>query len=118
TDDISIEERAYRVEIHLRIFCNDMLGLILNKVVDKGLPQALASKVSKAGKTLTILGSVPHNADLQAPRTYDVARMLNAKIINEGKSKKRRVKNIVLCARALVNTVELMQQIGRASGRG
>jgi len=108
-DELSVEELADRVEIHSRTFGNDMLGLILNKVVDEGLPQALASKVSKAGKPLTILGSVPHNADLQAPRTYDVARMLNAKIINEGKSKKRRVKNIVLCARALVNTVELMQ---------
>src|SRR5699024_3873011 len=66
-------------------------------------------KLSKAGKPLNVLGSVPLNPDLQAPRTYDVARMLDAQVINEGKSKKRRVKQIVLCARALVNTVELMQ---------
>lgn len=108
-EGVSVEELADRVEIHSRIFGDDMLGLILNKVENDDLATALAKKVSLPTKPLKVLGAIPLNADLQAPRTYDVARMLGAKIINEGKSKKRRVKNIVLCARALVNTVELMQ---------
>lgn len=105
-DELTVEELADRVDIHSRTFGNDMLGYVLNKVQDEKLPKALAKKL---GKSLNRLGAIPLNEDLQAPRTYDVARSLNAKVINEGKSKKRRVKEIVLCARALVNTVELMQ---------
>lgn len=108
-DELTVEELADRVEIHSQAYGNDMLGLVLNKVRDEALANTLPKQVKQDNKPLTILGNVPLNPDLQAPRTYDVARMLNAKVINEGKSKQRRVKNIVLCARALVNTVELMQ---------
>lgn len=58
------------------------------------------------GKTpLRILGCIPWNTQLVAPRAVDLARHLNATIINEGALNTRRLQSVTFCARALHNMV-------------
>jgi len=53
-----------------------------------------------------VLGVIPWQAELLSPRTLDVARALNADIINEGDINQRRVSRITLCARTLSNMID------------
>lgn len=50
-----------------------------------------------------IIGTVPEHSELSAPRTIDVARHLNATIINEGEIATRRVRDFTLLARTVPN---------------
>lgn len=52
-----------------------------------------------------IIGAVPESSDLAAPRTVDIARHLNAKIIHEGELTTRRVRNFSLLARTVPNMI-------------
>src|SRR5690606_12240324 len=47
---------------------------------------------------LPVLGAVPWSFDLIATRAIDMARHLNATVINEGDINTRRVKSITFCA--------------------
>ncbi|MDU3054768.1 MAG: phosphate acetyltransferase, partial [Escherichia coli] len=53
---------------------------------------------------LPVLGAVPWSFDLIATRAIDMARHLNATIINEGDINTRRVKSVTFCARSLLVT--------------
>jgi phosphate acetyltransferase len=53
----------------------------------------------------TIIGAVPENSDLAAPRTVDIARHLQAKIIHEGELATRRVRSFSLLARTVPNMI-------------
>ncbi|GEA51577.1 phosphate acetyltransferase [Vibrio inusitatus NBRC 102082] len=53
-----------------------------------------------------VLGCVPWKVDLIATRAIDMAKHLNADIINEGEINKRRIKSITFCARSLPNMIE------------
>ncbi|GEA62062.1 phosphate acetyltransferase [Vibrio comitans] len=53
-----------------------------------------------------VLGCVPWKVDLIATRAIDMAKHLNADIINEGEIDKRRIKSITFCARSLPNMIE------------
>ncbi|MGV6989302.1 phosphate acetyltransferase [Testudinibacter sp. P17/SS/0325] len=55
---------------------------------------------------LTLIASIPWNADLIATRAIDIAKHLNAQIIYEGEIKTRRIHGITFCARNLPNMVE------------
>ncbi|MEI6859228.1 MAG: phosphate acetyltransferase [Shewanella sp.] len=55
--------------------------------------------------SLRILGSVPYNLDLVAPRASDLAKHLNAKIINAGDMHTRRLRKVTFCARSIPNMV-------------
>ena len=50
-----------------------------------------------------IIGTVPEHSELSAPRTVDVARHLDAAIINEGEMATRRVRDFTLLARTVPN---------------
>ena len=52
-----------------------------------------------------IIGAVPENSDLAAPRTVDIARHLQAKIIHEGELATRRVRGFSLLARTVPNMI-------------
>lgn len=54
---------------------------------------------------LRILGSVPYNLDLVAPRASDLAKHLSAKIINAGEMNTRRMRKVTFCARSIPNMV-------------
>lgn len=52
-----------------------------------------------------IIGTIPENSDLASPRTVDIARHLNATVLNEGELNTRRVKNFTLLARTVPNMI-------------
>ncbi len=54
---------------------------------------------------LRILGSVPYNLDLVAPRASDLAKHLRARIINAGEMNTRRMRRVTFCARSIPNMV-------------
>ncbi|MCK7629669.1 phosphate acetyltransferase [Shewanella sp. JNE10-2] len=65
-----------------------------------------ASMFQLPGKSpLRILGSVPYNLDLVAPRASDLAKHLRARIINAGEMHTRRLRKVTFCARSIPNMV-------------
>lgn len=56
--------------------------------------------------SLPVLASIPWNFDLIATRAIDMAKHLNAEIINEGEIKTRRVKSVTFCARSIPHMLE------------
>ncbi|MCK5820071.1 MAG: phosphate acetyltransferase [Psychromonas sp.] len=55
---------------------------------------------------LPILGCVPWNANLKSPRVIDLVNHLNAKVINKGDMKQRRLQSVTFCARAIPNMIQ------------
>lgn len=53
--------------------------------------------------SLPILGCIPWNLDLTATRAIDMANHLQARIINEGQIRTRRIKTVTFCARSIPN---------------
>jgi phosphate acetyltransferase len=97
-----------------------VLGYILNRV--KGVTEAalgqpaelsaLQSRITQAIKPVAkkissdsfhLIGVVPFNETLSAPRTFDVAKALDARVVNAGEASLRRVKRVSLCARTVKN---------------
>lgn len=58
---------------------------------------------------LPVLGCVPWSFDLIATRAIDMARHLNATIINAGDINTRRVKAVTFCARSIPNMLHLFR---------
>lgn len=58
---------------------------------------------------LASIGSIPFQADLQAPRTLDVAHYLNARLIYTGEISRRRVRSIAVTARTVPNMAHLLK---------
>ncbi|WP_320820512.1 phosphate acetyltransferase [Thalassolituus sp.] len=56
-----------------------------------------------------VLGVIPWQADLLSPRTLDIARALKADVIHQGELDSRRVTRVTLCARSLVNIIDLLR---------
>ncbi len=59
-----------------------------------------------ANSPLPVLGCVPWSFELIATRAIDMARHLDARIINEGEIATRRVKSVTFCARSLPHMLE------------
>ena len=113
-EDGNVSALADSLEIHCRQFGgsrNDkVLGVVLNKVHDDNLPEQLKQQFPALETgDLRLLGCVPWQEELNAPRTRDVAKLLGATVLHAGDDEHRRMEKIVLCARALPNTVELFQ---------
>lgn len=110
-------ELADRIEIQAQFFGGPqnpkMLGVILNKISDAELSRF--ADQFKNGSPLfrhsnfQLIGCIPWEATLNAPRMNDVAELLGAQLINAGECEQRRVLDIVLCARAAPNTVPLLR---------
>src|SRR3990167_615439 len=56
-----------------------------------------------------LFGSILWKSQLYAPRMQDIAQFLNAKILQEGHIKRRRVEHIKLCARTVNNMLHVLQ---------
>jgi phosphate acetyltransferase len=76
-----------------------VVGTIINRV-PRDAPTVLLSRPE-----LNLLGAIPENAELMMSRTVDLARYLNAKVLNEGEMSQRRVSQIRLLARTVSNLV-------------
>ncbi len=127
-------ELAEHVEIFSRMFGGlnnpKLLGCIINKVNAPSDPtrpikaiegDGLAAAVPMSTqlaleqyRTLEsphfkVIGMIPWDPSLIAPRTADIAQYLNAKTINEGQLNSARVMRISLCARTMPNMVNALQ---------
>lgn len=112
-----LAELADRIEMQAQFFggsqSENLLGVIINRVpeaIQNSFAEQLTANCSaiRQGK-LQLLGCIPQNEELNAPRTLDIANELNAKILNQGELNSRRVQKVVLCARAVPNTVPLFK---------
>ena len=52
-----------------------------------------------------LLGLVPWQIDLVAPRVIDICHYLDAKVLNEGDMQHRRIRSVTFCARSVDNLV-------------
>ncbi|PKF72164.1 phosphate acetyltransferase [Pseudomonas fluvialis] len=110
----TLRELSDRIEIQAQLFGGPkdpkMLGVILNKVREADLGERLQSHSSLfRNQHFRLLGCIPWQEELNAPRVRDVADLLGAQIISAGEIEQRRVQKIVLCARAVPNTVQLLK---------
>jgi phosphate acetyltransferase len=114
----SLGELSDRVEIQAQLFGGPkdpkVLGLILNKVRSEDGLEAYANRLKELSPLLKsddfrLLGCIPWQDELNAPRTRDIADLLGARVLNAGDYEQRRMLKIVLCARAVANTVQLLK---------
>ncbi|GLX81031.1 phosphate acetyltransferase [Thalassotalea eurytherma] len=56
-------------------------------------------------RNFSLLGTVPWELDLIAPRVADIANYLDAKIIHSGDMDHRRIRSVTFCARTVANLV-------------
>lgn len=110
----SITELSDRIEIQAQLFGGPrdpkVLGVILNKVREADFAQQIRENSSLLrSDDFRLLGCIPWEDELNAARTRDVADLLGARVINAGDYDQRRVHTIVLCARAVPNTVPLLK---------
>ncbi|CAI3789690.1 Phosphate acetyltransferase [Pseudomonas sp. MM227] len=113
-----LAELSGRVELQAQLFGGPrdpkVLGVILNKVrTDEGM-DVFAARLKEhspllRGGDFRLLGCIPYQADLNAPRTRDVAELLGAQVINAGDYEQRRMNKIIICARTVLNTVQLLK---------
>ncbi|QTS85614.1 phosphate acetyltransferase [Ectopseudomonas khazarica] len=117
-EDESLTELSDRVEIQAQLFGGPkdpkVLGVILNKVRSEDGIDAFAERLEDLSPLLKsgdfrLLGCIPWQDELNAPRTKDVAELLGARILNAGDYEQRRMMKIVLCARAVANSVQLLK---------
>ncbi len=114
----SLKRLAERIEIQAQLYGGakdpKVLGVILNKVkTEEGLPafvDSLKQHLPLLGSAdFQLLGAIPFSEELNALRTRDIAELLGAQVLNAGEADQRRVDKIVLCARAVPNTVQLLR---------
>ncbi len=60
-------------------------------------------------KKIPLLGLIPWQPALMSPRVKDVARFLDAQVINAGEAETRRINRIALCARSVTNMAAVLQ---------
>ncbi|GGJ01318.1 phosphate acetyltransferase [Halopseudomonas pertucinogena] len=129
-DDDNLASLAHRIELHAQGFGGPanpkVLGVIINKVRDLELGGEVPNDRGELKRTLKeyalalkqesrvldteafrLIGCIPWQSELSAPRSSDVARQLNARILHPGEMHHRRVLDIVLCARTVPNTLHL-----------
>lgn len=114
----SLKRLAERIEIQAQLYGGakdpKVLGVILNKVkTEEGLPAFVDSFKQHlpllGSADFQLLGAIPFSEELNALRTRDIAELLGAQVLNAGEADQRRVNKIVLCARAVPNTVQLLR---------
>ncbi len=114
----TLDELSDRIEIQAQLFGGPkdpkVLGVIINKVRSEDGAEGFAQRLRAHSPLLgsddfRLLGCIPWQDELNAPRTRDIADLLAARVLNAGDYEQRRVLKIVLCARAVANTVQLLK---------
>ena len=87
--------------------------MILNKVRTDESMADFATRLREhspllRGNDFRLLGCIPYQPELNAPRTRDVAELLGAQVLNAGDYEQRRMNKIIICARTVANTVPLL----------
>lgn len=79
----------------------------LSEIFDPSAQDGIAGPISGFDNLpMPLLGVIPWSMDLIATRVIDIARHLNARIVNAGSADTRRVKSVVFCARGLTGMVD------------
>ncbi len=113
-----LTELSGRVELQAQLFGGPkdpkVLGVILNKVRTDESMEAFAARLKEHSPLLRsgdfrLLGCIPYQPELNAPRTRDVAELLGAQVLNAGDYETRRMSKIILCARTVLNTLQLLK---------
>lgn len=113
-DDESAEVLADRIALHVQQFGGPDQAVIVGAVVNK-LPSADYVDALKVASPLfqrddfQLIGTIPWDESLNNPRVADVMALMQATAVASGDASRRRVKKTVLCARAMPNTVALLQ---------
>ncbi|AUH52011.1 phosphate acetyltransferase [Chromobacterium sp. ATCC 53434] len=107
-------EIAEQLEMNIQAFgAQGVAGYILNHVAPDVDRQQLAADIQNSGSLkkagLPLLGVIPHQPELLAPRTLDVARHLDARVLHAGRQASRRVRTMVVTARTAPNIVNLLK---------
>ena len=106
-----------RVELQAQLYGGPrdpkVLGVILNKVRSEDGMTGFAERLRAhspllRGDDFRLLGCIPFQPELNAPRTRDVADLMGAQVLNAGDYEHRRMSKIILCARTVANTVPLL----------
>ncbi len=120
----SIEEINRELELGVSEFKGRVAGVVVNKAnletcrstINFGgiSPQALSQFLQEScpvfrQENIDLIGLVPHAKLLLAPRLADVARLLDAKVLQPGEMDSRRVLKIELCARAVPNILHVLK---------
>ena len=114
----ALSELSGRVELQARLYGGSrdpkLLGVILNKVRTEESLASFAGRLREhspllRGGDFRLLGCIPYQEDLNAPRTRDVAELLGAQVINAGDYEQRRMSKIIICARTVLNTLTLLK---------
>jgi phosphate acetyltransferase len=124
--DSAIQQKE-RIEIACQSFggtdSERILGCIVNQINapidDNGVirPDLAGTNISNQQKQMEVfqlfgrspirvLGYVPWNEKIIAPRVIDLCRHLDAKVLNEGEIHTRRLRSTSFCARSIPNMVE------------
>ncbi len=125
--DMSATELDSHLELAAGLFAStedpDVLGVILNKTgspqkraehamylsetdVPAGAPPVnFAKECHTLGDHFRLLGQIPWDERLCAPRVIDLVNSLGFAVIHEGEIQHRRVKNISVCARSVPNLI-------------
>jgi phosphate acetyltransferase len=129
----TVAELDHRIEIAAQMFggldAPHLIGGIVNKInmpTQSSIPvseEELAAQTARRQKETSadqaalirahskvfahphfhLIGTIPWQRKLNAPRTCDVAQFVNAKILNEGQIGRRRVHQVAVCARHVQN---------------
>lgn len=111
-----------QIEIADHEFNGSVVGCIINKAdIETAANRPISKAVAKLSTELfekcpvfkargvDLIGIVPFSKDLLAPRTSDVAKLINATPLFKGDMNNRRVYNIELCARSIPNMLWVLK---------
>lgn len=114
----ALAELSGRVDLQARLFggASDpkLIGVILNKVRTEESIEQFSVRLREhsplfRGGDFRLLGCIPYQPELNAPRTRDVAELLGAQVLNAGDYEQRRMSRIIICARTVLNTLQLLK---------
>ena len=86
-----------------------MAGVIINKVPNVGVVKRLRDDLQRMDVSVPVLGAVPFEPRLTAPRLIDVVHALNLKVENGANLTQSRVQEIVVAARSVENVIDRMR---------
>ncbi len=99
----AVEEIQHMAQRMSQVGCH-IAGAIINKA-----PEYFEIETAREALAEIILwGVVPYKSDLLAPRTLDVARHLNARVLVEGEIATRRVRETAITARSAVEMIDAL----------
>lgn len=120
----TVQQVQSELKIQLGIFGGaqaNLLGCIINKAGHgprhTGIPSVGEPSPTVRNEDFSqlqlpgcpLLGTIPWTAELISPRTLDIARALNADILNAGELDTRRVMRIAMGARSLGNMIDVLR---------